>query len=64
MNGEHALIKEIHTRGQSTVYFRRKSYAITFDKKVGIMRNGKAELMKHVDALNLAMDKNYVNNRL
>ncbi len=63
-NGDSALAKEVHTRGQSTLNFLRKSYSITFDKKARIERGGSIKKMKRVYALSLAMDKNYISNRL
>jgi spore coat protein H len=63
-NGEHFFAKEIHTRGQTSHYFRRKSFAITLDKKTGISHNGETEKFKHFNALNLVWDKCYIGNRL
>ncbi len=63
-NGDSVLVNEIHTRGQSSLSFPRKSFSITFNKKVYIRHDGKDKEMKNVYALSLVMDKNYLNNRL
>jgi len=63
-NGDSALVNEIHTRGQTSLSFPRKSFSITFAKKVKLKHDTLGIKMKHVYALSLAMDKNYLHNRL
>jgi len=63
-NGDTVIAREIHTRGQSTLKFRRKSYSLSFDRKVIVNKNNTSKEFKNIYALNLVLDKNYVNNRL
>jgi len=63
-NGDSAFAKDIHTRGQTTLNYVRKSYSITLDKKAKIEYSGDSKKMKHLYGLSLTMDKNYINNRL
>ena len=64
VNDKVYFAKEIHTRGQTSHDFRRKSFAIGFDKKVGFLKNGNQVRIKHVNALNLVWDKYYIRNHL
>jgi spore coat protein H len=64
INGDIMDPKEIKTRGQSTLYYRRKSYSFNL-KSVASFRHGeKTESLKKFFVLSLSMDRNYCNNSL
>jgi len=58
-----ASIKDMHVRGKTTLYFRRKSFSIDLDKSLEVSIDGKMIVLKKFDLLNLAMDKNLWHNR-
>jgi len=62
-NGDSTQAKEIHTRGHTSLYYPRKSFSLTFNKKISIRNGDVSQKMKHVYALSLVMDKNYLSNR-
>ena len=59
-NGVEVKAKSVKTRGQTTLYFKRKSYSISLKKPIQL---GEYEVKK-LALNNLAMDKNYFRNRL
>jgi len=59
-NGVDVKAKSVKTRGQTTLYFKRKSYSISLKDPITI---GDSEVKK-LALNNLAMDKNYFRNRL
>lgn len=63
-NGSKIPAKEIHTRGNTTLHFRRKSYSISLDDKASLFHGSKEEQMKNFYAISLSMDRNYIRNRL
>jgi len=63
-NIDTVIARKIRTRGQSTLKFRRKSFSFSFDRKVIIYKNDESKEFQNIYALNLVLDKNYVNNRL
>lgn len=63
-NVDTVIARKIHTRGQTTLKFRRKSFSLSFDRKVIIYKNKESKEFQNIYALNLVLDKNYVNNRL
>lgn len=63
-NFDTVIARKIHTRGQTTLKFRRKSFSLSFDRKVIIYKNNESKEFQNIYALNLVLDKNYVNNRL
>jgi len=63
-NIDTVIARKIHTRGQTTLKFRRKSFSLSFDRKVIIYKNNESKQFQNIYALNLVLDKNYVNNRL
>ena len=63
-NIDTVIARKIHTRGQTTLKFRRKSFSLSFDRKVIIYKNNMSKEFHNIYALNLVLDKNYVNNRL
>lgn len=63
-NGDSAKVDDIHTRGKTTLYLRRKSYSVNLDEKVTFSHSQHSESMKKFNAISLSMDKNYLRNRL
>ena len=59
-NGVEVKVKSVKTRGQTTLYFKRKSYSISLKKPIPL---GDYEVKK-LALNNLAMDRNYFRNRL
>jgi spore coat protein H len=59
-NGEKVKMKSCKTRGQTTLYFRRKSYSISLEDPIVIGE----DKVKKLAINNLAMDRNYYRNRL
>jgi spore coat protein H len=64
VNKESFDAKEIKTRGNNSLNYRRKSYSISLTNKAKFFRNTQAHDMKKFYAVNLSMDKNYIRNRL
>ncbi|MGD0754762.1 MAG: CotH kinase family protein [Bacteroidales bacterium] len=64
INGDTLEPEEISTRGQSSLYYRRKSYSFSL-KSEALFRHGeRIESLKKFYILSLSMDKNYSSNRL
>lgn len=64
INGDTLAPEEISTRGQSSLYYRRKSYNFSL-KSEALFRHGeRTESLKKFFVLSLSMDKNYSSNRL
>lgn len=63
INKDTANVKEIHTRGKTTLQFKRKSLSVELDKSVTLKQNGNKIHLKKFNLLNLAMDKNLWRNR-
>lgn len=63
-NGSSVAAKEIHTRGNTTLHFRRKSYSISLDDEASLYHGPRKEQMKKFYAISLSMDRNYIRNRL
>lgn len=59
-NGVEVKAKSVKTRGQTTLYFKRKSYSISLDKPIHL----DDIKVKKLALNNLAMDRNYFRNRL
>ena len=59
-NGVEVNAKSVKTRGQTTLYFKRKSYSISLEKPIHL---GETKVKK-LALNNLAMDRNYFRNRL
>src|SRR4030042_741649 len=64
INGDTLDPKEIKTRGQSTLYYRRKSYSFTLKSEASFRHGEKTESLKKFFVLSLSMDRNYCNNIL
>ena len=63
INGDTALVKEVHSRGNNSLNFERKSLAVTLSNSVSIRQDGKKIKLKHFDLLNLVMDHNLWHSR-
>lgn len=64
INGQKTQPKDVHTRGQSTLNFPRKSLSFDVEMPVEIYHQELNEKMSHFILLSLSMDKYYVRNRL
>lgn len=64
INGDTLEPREISTRGQSTLMFRRKSLAFRLKSKASFMNGDRYESLKEFYVLNLSMDKYYCRNLL
>jgi spore coat protein H len=64
INGDTLYPKEIKTRGQSTLYYRRKSFSFDLKSKALFRHGERTEPLKKFFAISLSMDRNYCNNRL
>lgn len=63
VNGDTAHVKDIHLRGNNTLYFQRKSLSIDLKKSVIVTLGTQNIALKKFHLLNLAMDKNLWHNR-
>lgn len=63
INGDSARIKDIHLRGNNTLYFKRKSFSVDLEKSLSVVIQGQPVKLKKFHLLNLAMDKNLWHNR-
>ena len=63
-NGDSITVKDIHTRGNTTLYFRRKSFSFNLDSKATFIHGDRKVTMKKFYAVSLSMDKSYIRNRL
>jgi len=64
INGDTLDPEEINTRGQSTLYFIRKSYSFSLKSEASFRHGERTESLKKFFVLSLSMDKNYCSNRL
>ena len=64
INGDSISSKDIHTRGKSTLFFRRKSFSFNLESKMTFHHGDRTESMKKFNAISLSMDKSYIRNRL
>ncbi len=64
VNGDSITVKDIHTRGNTSLYFRRKSFSFNLDSKATFIHGDRTITMKKFDAIGLSMDKSYIRNRL
>jgi spore coat protein H len=64
INGDSVQAKSISTRGQTTLFYRRKSFSFDLKSKVQFHHGDKTESLKRFFALSMSMDRNYCNNRL
>lgn len=64
INGEKLAVKELHTRGKTTLHMRRKSLSFGLGSKAKFKHGQNKASMKKFNAVSLSMDKNYIRNRL
>jgi spore coat protein H len=64
INGENIEQEEIHTRGQTSLYFKRKSLNFKLKSVASFQRGEKHEKLRKFDLISLSMDKYYTRNRL
>lgn len=64
INGDTLFPEEIVTRGQTTLYYRRKSYSFDLQSEASFHHGDKTKTFRKFYALSLSMDRNYANNRL
>ena len=64
INGDTLIPVEITTRGQTTLYLRRKSYSLNLKSEASFKHGDRTKSFKKFFVLSLSMDKNYINNRL
>lgn len=63
INGDTTVIKDLHLRGNNTLFFTRKSFSVSLDKSLDITIGDQITNLKKFHLLNLAMDKNLWHNR-
>jgi spore coat protein H len=64
INGDTLEPEGIITRGQTTLYLRRKSLSFKLNSKASFRHGERTESLKKFFALSITMDRNYCNNRL
>jgi spore coat protein H len=64
INGDTLEPVRIGIRGQSTLYFRRKSYSFSLKSHASFRHGERRESLKRFDLIGLTMDKYYIRNRL
>jgi spore coat protein H len=64
INGDTLEPENISTRGQSTLYYRRKSYSFSLKSEASFRHGERTESFKKFFVISLSMDKNYSRNRL
>jgi spore coat protein H len=64
INGDSIEAEKINTRGQTTLFYRRKSFSFDLNSKAIFRHGEKTESLKKFFALSLSMDRNYCNNRV
>lgn len=64
INGDTIKVDEIHARGKTSLYLRRKSFTFDMANKVTLRHDGKIFSPHKFNAVSLSMDRNYLRNRL
>ncbi len=64
INGDSIVPKKISIRGQTSLYYRRKSLSFNLGSKATFLHGDEKESMKKFFAISLTMDREYINNRL
>lgn len=64
INSDTLAAEEISTRGQTTLYYRRKSYSFDLKSEASFDHGTKTRKLKKFFLLGLTMDRNYANNYL
>lgn len=63
INGDTAVVKEAHSRGNNSLTFERKSLSVDLENSFTIGKGEKKIKIRKFDLLNLVMDKNLWHNR-
>jgi spore coat protein H len=63
INHDTTLTKEIHTRGNNSLKFKRKSFSVELEKSIHLKIGNDKVTLKKFNLLNLVMDKNLWRNR-
>lgn len=63
INKDTAKVKDIHSRGASTMKFARKSLSVDLDHSINLNSQSNPIKIKKFDLLNLVMDRNLWHNR-
>lgn len=64
INDDTLAAEEIITRGQTTLYYRRKSYSFDLESEASFNHGKHTRKLKKFFLLGLSMDRNYANNHL
>jgi spore coat protein H len=64
INGDTLKPEKINTRGNTTLYYRRKSYSVNLTSDAKFEHGEKKKSLKKFDILSLSMDRDYCCNRL
>lgn len=64
INGDSLLSEDIHTRGNTTLHLRRKSFSFSLESKATFHNRDRKVSMKKFNAISLSMDKSYIRNSL
>jgi len=64
INNDTLTAEEVSTRGQTTLFYRRKSYSFDLQSEASFHHGKKTKKFKRFYLLGLSMDRNYANNRL
>jgi spore coat protein H len=61
----HAIgVEDLHLRGNTTLYYERKSYSVTLNDAIQFNSEGNVVKLKAFYLVSLTMDRNYYRNRL
>lgn len=63
VNHDSAVVKEIHTRGNNSLKYKRKSLSVELDKAIDFYDGTVTAHLKKFNLLNLSMDKHLWHNR-
>ena len=64
INGDTLIPQKIKIRGQTSLYYRRKSYSFNLDSKADFFHGENKESFRKFYTISLSMDRDYINNRL
>lgn len=64
VNGDSLAVEDIHTRGNTTLFLRRKSFSFSLGSKAQFSHGERSLKAKKFNAISLSMDKNYKRNRV
>lgn len=64
INGDSITYEDIRTRGNTTLFLRRKSFSFSMNSKAHFKHGENKIALKKFHAISLSMDKNYKRNRI